>query len=93
MSVLAVESDSEFPSVDDSYAVTHSGYLAVVERGETGWGAYVPDLPGVVAAAGSEAEARALISEAVEFHIEGLRTVGEPVPEPSSGAHWVVEDR
>ena len=59
-------------------------YLVVIEKGESSFGAYVPDLPGCIAAAQSEDEVRQLIKEAMEFHIEGLRESGEPVPPPSS---------
>jgi predicted RNase H-like HicB family nuclease len=59
-------------------------YLVVVEEGPTSFGAYVPDLPGCVAAAESRKEALALIREAIEFHIEGLKKSGQPVPPPSS---------
>ncbi len=59
-------------------------YLVVIEKGESSFGAYVPDLPGCIAAADSEAEVRLLIQEAIAFHIEGLREVGEAVPPPSS---------
>ena len=61
-------------------------YLVVIEKGESSFGAYVPDLPGCIAAAQSEDEVRQLIKEAIEFHIEGLRESGEPVPPPSSSA-------
>ncbi|MCB1057476.1 MAG: type II toxin-antitoxin system HicB family antitoxin [Acidobacteria bacterium] len=59
-------------------------YLAIIERGETGFGAYVPDLPGCIAAAESKQEVVNLIRDAVEFHIEGLVEHGEAVPAPSS---------
>jgi predicted RNase H-like HicB family nuclease len=59
-------------------------YLVVVEEGPTSFGAYVPDLPGCVAAAETRKEALALIREAIEFHIEGLKRSGQPVPPPSS---------
>lgn len=59
-------------------------YLVVIERGESSFGAYVPDLPGCIAAAESEAEVRKLIREAIELHIESLRESGQPVPTPSS---------
>lgn len=59
-------------------------YRVVIERSKTGYGAYVPDLPGCVAAAASRDETLRLIKEAIEFHIEGLREAGEPVPEPAS---------
>ena len=61
-------------------------YLVVIEKGDSSYGAYVPDLPGCVAAAESEAEVRQLIREAIEFHIEGLREHGEPVPVPNSSS-------
>lgn len=59
-------------------------YLVVIEEGPTSFGAYVPDLPGCVAAAETREEALALIRDAIEFHIEGLKTSGQPVPRPSS---------
>lgn len=59
-------------------------YLVVVDKGENGYGAHVPDLPGCAAAAESHAEVLRLIKEAIEFHIEGLREAGEHVPPPSS---------
>ncbi|MBI5970670.1 MAG: type II toxin-antitoxin system HicB family antitoxin [Deltaproteobacteria bacterium] len=59
-------------------------YMVVVEKGETGYGAHVPDLPGCIAAAETRAEVLRLIKEAIEFHIEGLRDAGENIPPPSS---------
>ncbi|MEO7859124.1 MAG: type II toxin-antitoxin system HicB family antitoxin [Nitrospirales bacterium] len=59
-------------------------YLVIVEKGPTSYGAYVPDLPGCIATGESREEALELIREAIEFHIEGLREDGTPVPEPSS---------
>ena len=59
-------------------------YLVVVEEGPTSFGAYVPDLPGCVAAAETRDEALALIREAIAFHLEGLKQDGQPVPVPSS---------
>lgn len=59
-------------------------YLVVVEEGPTSFGAHVPDLPGCVAAAETRDEALKLIREAIEFHIEGLKNAGQPVPRPSS---------
>ena len=59
-------------------------YLVIVEKGPTSYGAYVPDLPGCVAAGESREEVLRLIREAIELHIEGLREDGQPIPEPSS---------
>lgn len=58
-------------------------YTVIYEPGETNWSAYVPDLPGCVATAKSRTELEREIREAIQFHIEGLRIHGEPVPEPS----------
>ncbi len=67
-------------------------YLVVIERGPTSYGAYVPDLPGCVAVGESREEAETLIQEAIEFHIEGLRADGQPVPQPRSTSQFVRVD-
>ena len=67
-------------------------YTVIVETGSTSWGAYVPDLPGCIAAGDTRDEMLRLIREAVEFHIEGLRQQGEPVPEPHSFSELVEID-
>ena len=64
-------------------------YLVIVEKSENGFGAYVPDLPGCIAAAESREEVMSLIQEAIEFHIEGLRNSGEPIPSPRSQSAFV----
>ncbi|HZE69029.1 MAG TPA: type II toxin-antitoxin system HicB family antitoxin [Pyrinomonadaceae bacterium] len=64
-------------------------YAVVVEEGENSFGAHVPDLPGCVAVADTREEVLALIQEAIEFHIEGLREDGQPVPPPSSSVEYV----
>jgi len=64
-------------------------YMVVVERGETSWGAHVPDLPGCVAVAETRDEVLRLIRGAIEFHIDGLRQDGLPVPTPSSEGEFV----
>ncbi len=64
-------------------------FAVVIERGARGFGAYVPDLPGCVAAAKTRARVVKLIQGAVKFHIDGLRKGGEPVPEPSSSVEFV----
>jgi predicted RNase H-like HicB family nuclease len=64
-------------------------YLVVIERGYAAFGASVPDLPGCIATAESDEAVRALIKEAIEFQIEGLRENGEAVPAPSSSGTLV----
>jgi predicted RNase H-like HicB family nuclease len=64
-------------------------YLVVVEKGPTSFGAYVPDLPGCVAVGGSREEVLVLIHEAIEFHLDGLKMDGQPIPPPSSSSELV----
>ena len=64
-------------------------YMVVVERGETSWGAHVPDLPGCVAVGETREDVLHLIREAIELHIEGLKQDGLPVPGPSSEVEFV----
>lgn len=64
-------------------------YAIVIEREGKSFGAYVPDLPGCVAVAESEAEVRELIREAIAFHLEGMREDGESVPEPRALVEYI----
>ena len=64
-------------------------YLVVVEEGPTSWGAHVPDLPGCVAVGESRKEVLVLIQEAIEFHIEGLQSEGQPIPKSTSSVEFV----
>jgi len=64
-------------------------YLVIVERSDNGFGAYVPDLPGCVAAAATRREVVALIREAIELHIEEIKASGDPVPVPRSQSEVV----
>lgn len=59
-------------------------YLVIVETSESGFNAYVPDLPGCISTAKTRDDVVTSIQEAIEFHIEGLKESGGPVPEPSS---------
>jgi len=59
-------------------------YLVVVEEGPSSFGAYVPDLPGCVAAGETKAEALALIREAIQLHLGDLKSEGLPLPRPAS---------
>ncbi len=67
-------------------------YTVIYEKGPASWGAYVPDLPGVITVGDSRDEVEQLIQEAVELHLEGLREEGLPIPSPSSFAGVVEID-
>jgi predicted RNase H-like HicB family nuclease len=64
-------------------------YVVIYEKSATGWGAYAPDLPGLGVAAETLDEAKNLIREAMEFHLEGMRQHGDPIPEPSALTEYV----
>ena len=64
-------------------------YMVVVERGESGWGAHVPDLPGCIAVGETRDEVLGLIREAIAMHIDDLKRAGHPVPKPSSEGEFV----
>ena len=64
-------------------------YMAVIERGESSWGAHVPDLPGCVAVGETRDEVIGLIRDAIVLHIDELRREGLPVPKPSSEGEFV----
>ena len=64
----------------------NSRYVVIVEKGPTNFGAYLPDLPGCVAVADTEAEVWKLIVEAVDLHVENMHQNGDPIPEPHSSA-------
>ena len=64
-------------------------YAVIIEKGPTSYGAYIPDLPGCVAVADTVEEVEKLIREAIEFHLEGMREDGDPIPEPTTIAKYV----
>jgi predicted RNase H-like HicB family nuclease len=64
-------------------------YLIIIEKTETGYSAYSPDLPGCVATGETRAEIEANMREAVEFHLEGLKLEGYSIPEPSTVSTYI----
>jgi predicted RNase H-like HicB family nuclease len=64
-------------------------YAIVIEHGPKGASAYVPDLPGCVAAGATVEEVKSLMREALLFHIEGLRSHGQAVPAPTHDVDYV----
>jgi predicted RNase H-like HicB family nuclease len=62
-------------------------YTVIIEKEpDKDWGAYVPDLPGCVAVGQTRDEVERSIREAIEFHLEGMREDGDPIPQPSTAA-------
>ncbi len=64
-------------------------YAVVIEKAESNFAAYVPDLPGCVATGATVKEVEKLIQEAIELHIEGMRADGIAIPEPKSRVEYV----
>ncbi len=64
-------------------------YAVVIEQAASNYSAYVPDMPGCVATGATLEEVELQIREALEFHIEGLRQDGIPIPPPSSRVEYV----
>jgi predicted RNase H-like HicB family nuclease len=64
-------------------------YLVIIEESATGFSAFLPDLPGCIATGATRDEVENAMKEGVEFHLDGLRESGEPVPPPRSTAAYV----
>ena len=64
-------------------------FAVLYEKSVTGWGAYVPDLPGLGVTAPTIEEVKKLIREGIEFHLEGMKAHGDPVPQPSVQMEYV----
>ena len=64
-------------------------YAVIIEKSDTGYGAFMPDLPGCVAVGKSIQETERLIKEAIEFHLDGMKEGGVQIPLPTSVAEYV----
>lgn len=65
-------------------------YLVILEQTEENYSAYVPDLPGCVAAGDMIEETEQLMKEAIELYIETLKEDGRPIPEPAMTAKSIT---
>jgi len=64
-------------------------YAIVIEKAGKNYSAYVPDLPGCVVTGATIPEVEAEMREAIELHLEGLRSDGLPLPEPASEVRYL----
>ena len=64
-------------------------YLAIYEKTATGYSAYAPDLPGCITTGPTLEETQMLMQQAIEFHLDGMREDGLPIPEPVTSASYV----
>ncbi len=64
-------------------------YLIVIEKTETGYSAYSPDLPGCVSTGETRDEVESNMQEAIEFHLDGMKQEGYAIPEPSTESAYL----
>jgi predicted RNase H-like HicB family nuclease len=64
-------------------------FLIVIEQTDSGFSSYSPDLTGCVSTGKTREEAERNMREAIEFHVEGLREEGYPVPDPRASSSYV----
>ena len=64
-------------------------WVVIIEKTRTGFSAYVPDLPGCVAAGKTKAQVRRRIHEAAEIHLKSMIEDGDPIPQPTSRWEYV----
>lgn len=65
-------------------------YLVIIEKTETGYSCYVPDLPGCVATGSTKEEAEQFIYESIQFHLEGLEEEGLELPLGTTESEFMV---
>lgn len=64
-------------------------YAIVIERTESNFSGYVPDLPGCVATGATVEDTELVLREAIEFHLAGLHEDGAPIPQPSTRVDYI----
>ena len=64
-------------------------YAVIIEKAENNYSAYAPDIPGCIAVGDTLEETKQMIQEAIEFHLEGMREEGLPIPEPTTHAEYI----
>ncbi|QDV35009.1 type II toxin-antitoxin system HicB family antitoxin [Tautonia plasticadhaerens] len=67
-------------------------YAIVIEKAESNYAAYVPDLPGCIATGATVQETERRLREAIELHVEGMREDGQTIPDPSSQVEYLEID-
>lgn len=65
-------------------------YLVVIELADdSSYSAYLPDVPGCVSCGDSVEEVKAMIQEALNFHLDGMRCAGLPIPAATTISDYV----
>jgi predicted RNase H-like HicB family nuclease len=66
-------------------------FIVIIDRTNTGYGAYVPDVDGCIATGMTVEHTRHMIAEALEMHLELMRQSGEKIPEPRQSIEFVID--
>ena len=61
-----------------------SEYVVIYEKTSTGYGAYVPDLPGCITTGATLQQTRVNMQEAIAGHLSVMREFGDPIPAPTT---------
>ncbi len=64
-------------------------YAVVIEKTESNFSAFVPDLPGCVATGSTRKDVEDNIRQAIEFHIASMKQDGEKIPQPNSSVEYI----
>jgi predicted RNase H-like HicB family nuclease len=65
-------------------------YLVIIEKADDdSYSAYLPDVPGCVSCGDTVDEVKANIQEALDFHFDGMRQAGLPIPTPTTISDYV----
>jgi predicted RNase H-like HicB family nuclease len=59
-------------------------YIALIHLGREGYGISFPDFPGCISGGDTFSDTLASGTEALRFHVEGMRADGDRIPEPRS---------
>ena len=65
-------------------------YAVVIEKTDTGYSAYVPDLPGCVSVGNTREEMDRNIREAIDLYLDELREQGATIPTPSTDTEYIA---
>lgn len=64
-------------------------YAVVIERADSNFSAYVPDLPGCIATGSTIEQVESDLREAIKIHLEGMKEDGLSAPTPSSSVEYI----
>jgi predicted RNase H-like HicB family nuclease len=59
----------------------------IAEKTDTGYSAYLPDVPGIIAVGDIFNELRENVAEAVDLYLQTCNEFGDPIPEALSGKY------